>query len=173
VDEHTFRRFQAVMQVVSAIGAVVVFFVGLHRYHAEQANLIRTRVEAEQWARDREFRRELWLRQLDVLSKVADTASRIAVMVADGETTAFDTTVREYEQLYWGNVTFVDDPNLVRAMDALRHELRYFVAGLKPIDGLSAGDKVKQRAYGVAIACRRAIRESGEGYLPVPGAKRG
>jgi hypothetical protein len=172
VDEHNFRTFQAAMQVVSTIGAVIVFFIGLHRYHVEQANLIRQRVEAEQWTRDREFRRDLWLRQLDVMSKVADTASRIAAMVADGESTAFDTAVQEYEQLYWGNITFVDDLDLVRAMDALRHEIRYFRQGLEPIDGLSAGDKVKQRAHGVAIACRRAIRTSGEEYLPLPGVKR-
>lgn len=172
MDEHNFRRFQAVMQVVSTIGAVVVFFVGLHRYHAEQADLIQKRVEAEQWARDREFRRELWLRQLSVLSKVADTASRIAATVGNGESTAFDTSVQEYEQLYWGNITFVDDPDLVRAMDALRHEIRYFRQGLEPLDGLSAGDKVKQRAHGVAIACRVAIRKSGEEYLPVPDVER-
>ena len=172
MDEHNFRRFQAAMQVVTSIGAVIVFFVGLQRYHVEQANLIRQRVEAEQWTRDREFRRDLWLRQLDVLSKVADTASRIAVTVADGESTAFDTVVREYEQLYWGNITFVDDPNLVRAMDNLRHEIRYFRQGIEPLDGLSAGDKVKQRAHGVAIACRRTIRKSGEGYIWPPGVKR-
>jgi hypothetical protein len=130
VDEHTFRRFQAVLHVVSAIGAVVVFFVGLQRYHTEQANLLRVRVDAEQWARDREFRSALWLRQIEELSKVADTASRIAVTVTDGELTAFDSTVREYEQLYWGKVTFVDDPDLVRAMDALRHEIRYFRLGI-------------------------------------------
>jgi hypothetical protein len=159
VDEHTFRRFQTIMHVVSTIGAVVVFFVGLQRYHTEQANLLRMRVEAEQWARSREFRRDLWLRQIDVLSKVADTAGHIAVTVADGELTAFDSTVKEYERLYGGNVTFVDDPDLARAMDALRHEIRYFRQGLKPLDGLSASDKVKQKAYGVAIACRRAIHK--------------
>jgi hypothetical protein len=172
VDEHNFRRFQAVMLVVSTIGAVVVFFIGLHRYRAEQADLIQRRVEAEQWARDREFRRDLWLRQLDMLSKVAGTASHIAAMVDDGESTAFDATVQAYEQLYWGNITFIDDPNLVRAMDALRNEIRYYRQGLEPLDGLSAADKVKQRAHGVAIACRVAIRKSGEGYLPLPGAER-
>jgi len=165
MDEYHLRRFQALMQIITALGAVVVFFIGLHRYHGEQVNLIRTRVEAEQWARDREFRRELWLRQVDVLTKIADNVSRIAVMVVDGESTVFDTAVQQYEQLYWGNVTFVDDPDLVRAMDALRHEIRYFHQGLTPIDGLSAGDKIKQRAYGVAIACRVALRKSGEGYL--------
>ena len=165
MDEPFFRRFQAVMQIISTVGAVVVFFVGLHRYHVEQANLIRQRVEAEQLARDREFRRDLWLRQLDVLSKVADTASRIAAIATAGETTAFDAAVREYEQLYWGNITFVDDLDLVRAMDNLRHEIRYFRQGLEPLGGLSAGDKIKQRAHDVASACRQTIRKSGKEYL--------
>ncbi|HEX9872243.1 MAG TPA: hypothetical protein VGC99_27330 [Candidatus Tectomicrobia bacterium] len=122
MDEHNYRRFQAVMQIASTVGAVIVFFLGLQRYHDQQADLIRTRVQAEQFARDREFRRDLWLRQLDVLSKVA-----------------------------------------------LRHEIRYFREGLEPIDGLTAADKVKQKAYGVASACRAAIFESGKDYLPLPG----
>jgi hypothetical protein len=171
VDEHKYRRFQAVMQVVTAIGAVVVFFIGLNRYHAEQADLIQRRVEAEQWVRDREFRRALWLRQFDMLSKVAGSASLIAAMADDGKSTAFDAAVQEYEQLYWGNIAFVDDPDLVRAMDALRHEIRYFRDGLEPIDGLTAADKIKQKAYGVALACRVAIRKSGEEYLPIPGSE--
>jgi hypothetical protein len=166
MDDHNFRRFQVVMQIITALGAVVVFFVGLHRYYREQANLNQTRIEAEKLTRDREFRHGLWLRQLDELTKIAGTTGRIAAMV-DGEATAFNTIIQEYEQLYWGNVIFVDDPDLVRAMDALRHEIRYFRQGLKPIDGLSAGDKVKQRAYDVAIACRKAIRKSGEAYLPL------
>jgi hypothetical protein len=165
VDENNFRRFQAVMQAVSTIGAVIVFFVGLHRYHAEQAQLIRTRIEAEQWARDRDFGRELWLRQIGVLSKVADTVSRIAAMVADSESESFDAAAREYEQLYWGNVMFVDYPDLVQAMDDLRDQILYFRRGLEPIGGLSASDKVKQRAYSVAIACRGAIRNIGEQYV--------
>jgi hypothetical protein len=172
MDENNLRRFQAVMQILTTLGAVVVFFVGLHRYHTEQGNLIRTRFEVEQWARDREFRRDLWLRQLDWLAKIAGTASHIAVVV-NGDTTVFDTAIHEYEQIYWGNVTFIDDLDLVRAMDALRHEIRYFREGLKPIDGLSAGDKVRQRAYGVAIACRKAIDKRGPEYISVPGAQRG
>ena len=171
MDEPTFRRFQAVMQVISAVGVVVVFFVGLHRYHAEQANLIKQRVEAELLVRNREFRRDLWLRQLDVLSKVADTASRIAVIAGAGESAAFDAAVREYEQLYWGNIIFIDDLDLVRAMDSLRHEIRYFRQGLEPLDGLSAGDKVKQRAHGVAIACRSTSLKSGEEYVWRIGSK--
>lgn len=169
MDENAYRRFQAIMRVVSVIGAVVVFFVGMHRYHAEQAELIQTRIEAEERAREREFRRELWLRQLDVLSKIAETASRIAAMVDQGDPAAFESAVQEYEQLYWGNVTFVEDPELVQAMDALRHEIRYFRQGLEPLGGLSAEDKVKQRAHAVAIACRRAIRESGREFIEVSG----
>ena len=171
MDEHNFRRFQTVMQVAMAVGAVIVFFVGLHRYYDEQKKLIQTRIDAEKLARDREFRHDLWVRQLDVLGKIADSASLIAVAVDDG-TKAFDAAVRDYEQLYWGNITFVDDPALVRAMDALRHEIRYFRQGLVPIDGLSAGDKVKQRVQGVATACRRAIRESGEEFLSLPGTEK-
>lgn len=165
MDENRFRRFQAVMKVVTAVGAVIVFFVGLHRFHAEQAQLIQTQINADMLARQREFRRELWLRQFDVLSSIAETASRIAATVYDSDTTAFEAAVHEYERLYWGNITFVDDSDLVRAMDALRHEIRYFRQGLEPVDGLSGGDKIKQRAHGVAIACRRAIRDSGSEFI--------
>ena len=49
-------------------------------------------------------------------------------------------------------------------MDALRHEIRYLREGLEPVDGLTLADKVKQRADGVAIACRRAIKESGREF---------
>jgi hypothetical protein len=163
LDENAFRRFQAILQVVTAVGAVIVFFAGIHRFYVEQTRLIETRFAAEQLARDREFRRELWLRQLDTLSSVADAASRIAASVGiDPE--GFDAAARDYEALYWSNVIFVNDRDLVAAMDALRHEIRYFREGLEPLDGLTLADKVKQRAYGVAIACRRAIQKSGQEF---------
>jgi hypothetical protein len=163
LDEHSFRRFAAIMKIVTAIGAVIVFFAGIHRFHVEQARLIEARMAAEQIARDREFGRELWLRQLDTLAAVANAASRIAAG-AGGDQASFDAAVQDYEALYWGNITFVEDAGLVAAMDALRHEIRYFREGLEPADGLSAADMVKQRAHGVAIECRRVAMETGRAF---------
>ena len=165
MDEDRFRGFQAVMKVATALGAVLVFFVGVGRWHAEQAQLIETRIAAEQSARDREFRRELWLRQVDVLGEVADASSRIAAYVEDDDAVDFSTAVRDYERLYWSNITFVDSTDLVQAMDALRNEIRLYRDGLLPLSGLNAKDRVKQRAHGVAEACRTAIRESGLDFV--------
>lgn len=171
MDENGYRRFQAILKVLSTVGAVIVFFVGLERFHAEQAELTQTRIEAEQWAREREFHREIWLRELDVVSNIAETASRIAAAVDEGETAAFEAAVQEYERLYWGNVTFVDDSDLVREMDALRHEIRYLREGFEPVDGLSGRAKIKQRAHGVALASRRAVRNSGSKFIEPSNAK--
>ena len=172
MDEQGFRGFQAVMQVVTIVGAVIAFFVGLDRYNDEQTKLIQTRIEAERLARDREFRREILLRQLDVLAKVGDSASRIAVAVADDDSTAFDAAVRDFEQLYWGSIIIVNDPDLDRAMDNLRHEIRYFRQGLVPTDGLSAGDKVKQRVQSVASAYQRAIGKRAPEFRSLPDAEK-
>jgi hypothetical protein len=163
MEENTFRRFSAVMRVLTAIGAVIVFFVGIQRFHVEQTRLVETRIQAEKVARDREFRRELWLRQLDTLSSVASAASRIAASVGV-DSVGFEAAVQEYEALYWGNVIFVENTDLMSAMDALRHEIRYLREGLVPVDGLSLADKIKQRAHGVALACSRVIQESGREF---------
>ncbi len=168
MNEGEFRRFDAVMKIVSAVGAAAVFLWGLHRYHEEQAELLHARIEAEQLARDREFRRELWMRQLDMLSRVSMTASRIAAIAGERTSTDFAQAVRDYEELYWGNVVFVDDPELTQAMDALRHELRYFEEGLEPVGNLSGEDRIKQRAHTVALASRRAIREGGSKFTALP-----
>lgn len=167
MDENRFRQFQVILKIATALGAIVVFFVGLHRWHVEQAALIETRISAEQAARDREFRRELWLRQIEMLATIADTASLIAASVDDEKPDAFDAAVRAYERIYWGNVTFVEDSDLVQAMDALRHEVRIFREGLEPFPpgGLGRHDRVKQRAYAVSLACRKTVRESGRNYI--------
>lgn len=168
MDEDRFRGFQAIMKVATALGAVLVFFVGVGRWHDEQAQLVETRIAAEQSARDREFRRELWLRQVDVLGEVADASSRIAAYVEDDDAVDFNTAVRDYERLYWSNITFVDSSELVQAMDALRNEVRLYREGLIPLSGLNAQDRVKQRAHGVAEACRTAIRESASEFVSSP-----
>ena len=144
---------------MTVIGAVVVFFVGIHRFHVEQEHLIDARIEAEQLARDREFRRELWLRELDTLSTVAKVASRIAATV-EVDQRAFDVAVQDYEALYWGRVTLIDNNDLTLVMDELRNEIRYHREGLEPADGTTKGDAIKQRAYAVAVACKNAIENS-------------
>lgn len=167
MNEHNFRLYQVIFQTIAAVGAVIVFFVGLHRWYADQRSLLETRIAAEETARDIEFRRELWMRQVDMLADIADTASRIASFADDQQPDDFDAAVQDFERLYWGNVTFVDDPELVQAMRSLRNEIRYFREGYGPAPngGPSRQGKLKQHAYDVAAVCKKVIRESGQEYV--------
>lgn len=167
MNEHSFRLYQVIFQTIAAIGAVIVFFVGIHRWHADQNALLEKRIEAEETARDREFRRELWMRQVDVLAEIADTASRLAALVDVGQPEEFDEVVLDLERLYWGNVTFVVDQELVDSMRDLRDQIRYLREGLggAPNGGPSRRQKLKQHAYDVATVCRNVIVKSGQDYV--------
>ena len=160
MTESQYRLFQAIALTLAGLGAVVAFFTGLFLHFDQQRALNDARIAEDRSAREQATRQKIWDRTSVFLSDIAAAAVTVGVEADDPNTPVFKKAVKDFERLYWSKITYVDDHELDKSMDALRRELGYLAEaedGLTPADGSSIQSKVKTKAFAVAKECRRLI----------------
>lgn len=156
MDESRHRLWDVALKIGAAVAGIASFLYGVHQFGQEQRAAADAESRAEVRARERAFVTELFHRDLEVFSSIAEAASRVAV--ATDDPSAFGAAARDYEQLYWGNVTVEDSPDVARSMDALRNAIRHYRDGLTAEGDAEPSDQLKRAAHQVSLATRRAVR---------------
>jgi hypothetical protein len=142
--------FERVVKSLSMGGAVVVFAVSGCQYLNNQEDESLRNADL----RENEFKRTFWETRLSLYTRATSAASRIAT-APDPNSAPAD--VREFWELYYGELALVEDESVAAAMVNFGEEL-------------SEGNKeaLKGRSYDLALSCRDSLMET---WNPVDIAK--
>jgi hypothetical protein len=158
MDEKTHRTIDAAVKILAILGSCFAFFFGMHQYFAEETKLLEQKIDAERVENRAEFERNLFIRQLDTLEKITESATKVAVAI-HAKDDARAQALTQYECIYWEHFLLINNEKLMLAMDVLRDEIEQYEKGYIPLQGLSPEDLVKKRAHEVVIASRRVVEE--------------
>lgn len=172
LSEDRYRLIDVWMKAVGGSFALASLVLGGWQYidtqqrAMTQAHKAETRrLRASREARDRQFRWSIWEKKLSGYMRISDAAADVAVATGEDE---LKRAGRAWERLYWGNVTTMDHPEVIEAMDDLRSAIENTQAGLRPMGSLSREDDLKRRAHHVVRALRAAIDAERQRFLDSP-----
>jgi len=96
-----FGKFANVIPIYIAVGA---FLFGLYQFNAEQAR--------SNEAKEKEFKKHFWEKQLDTYSELCNLASRLSTATDSISTIA---AYKRYDELYHGDMVIFQDTNVMRS----------------------------------------------------------
>jgi hypothetical protein len=118
------------------------------------------RAEAEKQVEVRLFeaRRPFIAQQLALYLETAQVAGKL-VSMSDPKSSEWDKNFQRYEQLYWTELSMVEDDGVKEAMQFFAVLLRWINEHKPPVPG-KENEELKQRAYRLARALRASIEMS-------------
>ena len=125
--------------LIKAVGALVVLIgvpLGLVKYFDTKR---------------KEFYARFWDKRLEYYLRASKAASSIAVSRSDDNS---DAARRDFWQLFFGEMSVVEDESVKEAMQSFGGDLELAKAGGKPYSAL------EQPAYRLSLACRESLRSS-------------
>lgn len=141
------------LPLLTTLVAVAGFLFGIYQYKAQHDE----RLRAESVAKEREFKKALWERQLNYYLEAAQAASTLASFnESDGKDIQPERTKARvrFWQLYYGELAVIEDRNVSEAMVQYGRCLRDY--DLRECDQ----NILKKRARSLAQECRNAVARS-------------
>lgn len=141
------------LPLLTTLLAVAGFVFGVYQFRAQQAE----RLRADSVAREREFKKALWDRQLGYYLEAAQAASTLASFNENDEKEIQPERTKarlRFWQLYYGELAVIEDPNVSRAMVEYGRCLREYDLHLCDQSDL------KKRARALAQEFRNAVSRS-------------
>jgi hypothetical protein len=150
MDEETKRRWDVRLGIVAPILTVAGLLVGVWQFNRGEEN--KTRLEYELLDRkDKiDFERKLWLERLSVYKTIAETAGKIAT--TDKSDKKFKDSVEAFDASYWGQMIFVEDAAVEKAMIDFHEEVVDYE------QGKSTPERLKLRANELVQKCRESVK---------------
>lgn len=152
MDEAAKRRWDVQLGLIAPVLTIAGVLVGVWQFLEGQERTVRLENELLSRQSAIEFRRQLWLEQLETYRRVSGIAGRIAAEHDRSE--VLDELTREFLALYWGAMIFVEDEAVELAMIDFYQEVRDYR------NGWSNSDRLKRQASALVEACR-ASTEAG------------
>ncbi len=148
MDEETKRHWDVRLGIVTPIVTLLGIFGGLWQFQVGEAS--REKEARESFSREKtlDFRRQLWLQQLDAYRTISKTAG--AIVAYHEDKAKLEELNRAFLADYWGVMILVEDEEVSRAMIGFFLEIKDYQAGW------SDGDRLKHRASQLVDACRRS-----------------
>lgn len=163
MTEELHRLWDVVLKIAASIAAIITFLVGVSRFSEERRAVMQAATVAESRTRERTFQQELFKRDLEVYASILEVASNLAVPEEEG----LEGTAREFERLYWANITVGESDAVTLAMDELRHAIRYYRQGFVEVGTTKPEDQLKLRSHELSEAIRSEIRDRINGLTTV------
>ena len=144
------RRWDAYLGLVAPLLTVAAILIGVWQFNEGEENRRQLEETSAYQKDDIEFRRKLWLEQLESCRKIADIAGVIAS--SSSTETARSEAISHFRASYWGAMIINEDKRVETAMIDLEAELRDLS------HGDSDGMRVKVRVASLGSACRTSLR---------------
>lgn len=149
----TYKVVQSI-SIVTTVLAVAAFLLSLYQISSENANA--RKAEAE--ARNREYRKPVWERQLAVLFEVSDAAAKIAT--SSPEDPERKRAEARFRQLYWGPVVLAENKELKDELVKFKNCLDGFSSDCATEETKS--DRLRDLSIILTNKCRVAIASTWE-----------
>lgn len=149
MTEDQFRTRELIIKAVTPIITVAGILVGIWQFTSGER-----RTTAREYAliakQDSiEFKRKTWEEQLATYRRLVTVAGEVAT--SSGDQARFSRAVREFDVLYWGLMTFVQDKPVESAMLDFHIEISDFQKGR------SSAERLKVRANMLIQATRESL----------------
>lgn len=148
--ENTWPGRVVLSPLIAAVIAVVGLGIGISNFGSQQ----RFNREAAQEAHAGQFKQRFWEARLDVYARATKAAAKIA-----NAPKLMDEDSRVFLELYWGELSILEDQQVVEAMIAFREQLDEVNEGKRTTTSL------RNAAYALSQACRKSLQATWE---PVP-----
>jgi hypothetical protein len=143
------------LPLLTTLLAVAGFLFGIYQYKIQHDE----RLRAENMAKEREFKKALWERQLTYYLEAAKAASTLASFNEDDGTDIQSERTKariRFWQLYYGELAVIEDRNVSTALKNYGRCLREYEFLNKKCDQ----NELKERARALAQECRNAVAKS-------------
>ena len=121
IDEGTKRRWDVMLGITGPVLTLVTVLLGVWQFDRGAANRREDDFHNAMLKDEIEFRRKLWLEQLETYRSISKLSGRIVATPPGKER---DAAISEFETAYWGSMILVSDKEVTQAMIGLRQALR-------------------------------------------------
>ncbi|HKQ09491.1 MAG TPA: hypothetical protein VJ464_30500 [Blastocatellia bacterium] len=150
MDEETYRKWDVGAKVVAPILTVVGLLIGVWQFSKEQGAQLERQYKLIAENDRLEFKRRLWEKQLEVYMKISNVVGKIAA--EDLNKADLKKAIDQFYSLYWGDMLYVEDKAVERAMIDFHVEIQDY------LKGNSTRDRLKVRADQLITVCRDSSR---------------
>lgn len=152
MDEPTYRRWDVGLKIVAPILTVAALLVGVWQFTSGQAAQLERQYQLIAENDRLEFKQRVWEKQLDTYMKISGVVGRIASgNQSKGELMK---DIDQFNSLYWGDMIYVEDEAVEKAMIDFHVEIEDF------LKGISEKDRLKIRADSLVKACRESSKRN-------------
>lgn len=152
MNEETYRKWDIGLKIVAPILTVAGLLIGVWQFSREQAAQLERQYQLIAENDRNEFKRKAWEKQLDVYTKVSGVVGRIAS--GDQSKDQMKKDIDQFNSLYWGDMIYVEDEAVEKAMIDFHVEIEDFVKGV------GTNDRLKVRANDLIHACRESSKRN-------------
>src|SRR5260370_37539061 len=128
MNEETYRKWDVGMKIVAPILTVAALLVGVWQFIRGQSAQLERQYQLIAENDRIEFKRKVWEKQLDVDLKISSVVGRIAS--GDQSKDQLTKDIDQFNSLYWGDMIYVEDQAVEKAMIDFHVEIQDFLKGL-------------------------------------------
>jgi hypothetical protein len=152
MNEEIYRKWDVGLKIIAPILAVAGLLAGVWQFTREQAAQLERQYQLIAENDRLEFKRKVWEKQLDVYMKVSNVVGRLA----SGNQSKDQLTkeIEQFDSLYWGDMIYVEDEAVEKAMIDFHVEIQDF------LKGVGTRDRLKVRADSLIRACRESSKRN-------------
>jgi hypothetical protein len=152
MNEETYRKWDVTLKLFAPLLTVLALLVSVWQFTREQRAQIERQYQLIAQNDMIEFKRRLYDKQLDVYMKISTVVGRIASTDQNKDQLMKD--IEQFYSLYWGEMIYVADENVEKAMIDFHVEIQDF------LKGIGTKDRLKERGYNLIQVCRESSKKT-------------